>query len=88
MSGGSWDYAYHKIRDIAHHLEDGTALRDSEAVNFEFPSQHEARKKLAPIVFALADVMRTIEWVDSSDSSPPEDVDAINNFLAMIRVQG
>jgi hypothetical protein len=66
MSGGSWDYVYHRINEAGDRL-----------CNEKDPLRRSLGKK----VNELAEVMRTIEWVDSGDSSSPEDTDAIKAFL-------
>ena len=54
MSGGSYDYAYCKIQDLAQDIRPTTPLR-------------KAFKKRLKLV---SDACREIEWVDSGDSSP------------------
>jgi hypothetical protein len=66
MSGGSWDYVYHRFSEVGDRL-----------CNEKDPLRRALSKK----VYALAEVMKAIEWVDSCDSSPPEDTDAIKAFL-------
>jgi len=66
MSGGSWDYIYCKIEDVAARLK-----------NEKCPH----RRALAEKLFLIADALYQIEWVDSGDNSSPEDINAIKLAL-------
>ncbi len=66
MSGGSWDYFCYKMEEVADRL-----------CNEKQPERKAFGKQMR--LFAKA--MHAIEWVDSSDSSPPEDTDAIKKAL-------
>jgi hypothetical protein len=66
MSGGSWDYVCWKFQEVGDRL---------------CSEKDPLRRALGKKVNALAEVMKAIEWVDSCDSSHPEDTDAIKAFL-------
>lgn len=66
MSGGSWNYLYSNIEDAAHRL-----MCD------ENPLRRALGKKLHPFAKALHD----IEWTDSSDYGPDQDVESIKLAL-------
>jgi hypothetical protein len=57
MSGGSHDYAYSKLNDIA----------DSFYKKPERDKHRESRKKVAKILNLMADICHDIEWIDSCD---------------------
>lgn len=57
MSGGSHDYAYTKLNDVA----------DSFDVRREKVEHTEARKKVADILRYMSDICYDIEWIDSGD---------------------
>lgn len=57
MSGGSHDYAYSRLEDIA----------ASFWVEREPIEQEEARKKVADILRHMAKICHDIEWIDSCD---------------------
>jgi PHP family Zn ribbon phosphoesterase len=66
MSGGSWDYVCYKFYDVAERLQ---------------RSQCSYRRALGKQVQTIGVAMKAIEWVDSSDCSPPHDTDAIKKAL-------
>lgn len=66
MSGGSWDYFCYKMEDVADRL-----------CNEKQPERRALGRKMS----SFAKAMHAIEWVDSSDSSPPEDTEAIKKAL-------
>ena len=66
MSGGSWDYFYRRLDEVASRLCDE-----------ESPLRVLMGKKLKKAAIALHD----IEWVDSSDCAEGDDEKAIRNFL-------
>jgi hypothetical protein len=57
MSGGSHDYAYQKLNDIADSFY--TKPRQDEHL--------EARKKVAKILNLMSEICHDIEWIDSCD---------------------
>ena len=66
MSGGSWDYAYQRVQDVADRFR---GSRDATRRAF---GEHLAK---------CAEAMRVVEWVDSGDSTSPADTDAIRALL-------
>jgi hypothetical protein len=64
MSGGSYDYAYGRVAEMADRLE-GNSPDSPERMAFVA----HLRK--------VAKAMRDIEWVDSSDKSPGDEMAAI-----------
>ena len=66
MSGGSWNYAYSNLDDIAGRLD---------------RSREPLRRAMAPKVRALAKALHDIEWVDSADYAPGDEEAAIRAFL-------
>ncbi len=74
MSGGSHDYAYLKLNEVA----------DS----FYYERGHEeARKKVAEILRLMSDICHDIEWIDSGDYGD-EDWKDIEEKLARINLLG
>lgn len=66
MSGGSWDYAFVKIEDWASELkQSGSPLR----------------RALGRRLDVLAVAMHDIEWVDSCDTVPGDEFEAIRKAL-------
>lgn len=57
MSGGSHDYAYTKLEEIA----------DSFWVEPEKVDYEKARKKVADILKHMSKICHDIEWIDSGD---------------------
>lgn len=68
MSGGSYDYAYSKVQDMAH------ALRGQ--------STNPLRAAFAEHLHKVAKAMHAIEWVDSCDYGKGEDDEHIRACLA------
>ena len=66
MSGGSWDYAYSRIRDVADRL-----CR---------PGQSVERRAMGAHVQRLSVAMKAVEWLDSGDTIG--DTKEIRAFLA------
>jgi hypothetical protein len=65
MSGGSYDYAYEKINELAGRIQLKSNLRRAF-------SEH---------LYKVAEACKAIEWVDSFDASSPHDDDAIRKVL-------
>ena len=57
MSGGSHDYAYSKLEDIA----------DSFYTQYLPPSHLKQRKKIAEVLRLMAKICKDVEWIDSGD---------------------
>lgn len=66
MSGGSWDYVFHRFTEVAERLE---SARQPE------------RRALGKHLSLIADAMHDIEWVDSADKSPGDELPAIEKVL-------
>lgn len=66
MSGGSWDYFYHQLDDVADRL----ASSDSPE-----------RRAFGSHLKKCACAMKAIEWVDSCDCVPPHDTNAIRDAI-------
>lgn len=67
MSGGSWEYVFHHFDDAANALE----------------SRHQPalRRALGKKIRLIAKAMHDIEWVDSSDMSAGDEIQAIKDAL-------
>ena len=74
MSGGSYDYAFEKVERFAEALETDTRLDGHKL----YQSNGHDRIGFAAHLRKVAAAMKAIEWVDSGDSSPPEDTLAIH----------
>lgn len=68
MSGGSYDYAYSKVEDMAERLLDQT----------RYPLRVAFGRHLKKVAKAMHD----IEWVDSCDYGTGDEVKAINACLS------
>ena len=73
MSGGTYDYFFRRVEDIADEIHHG---RDHEAVREAF------RAHLRKVAKAL----QAIEWVDSGDYAPGAEVASILECLKGSRV--
>ncbi len=62
MSGGSWDYLCYKIADAANQL---------------CADKNPHRKAFGEHMSLIAEAMHDIEWVDSCDKSPGDEIPAI-----------
>jgi len=75
MSGGSWDYISHKFDEVADRLD--PAIRYS-------PEVAAARRKLGELVRLVAIAMHDIEWVDSCDWGPGDELPAIKAVFQFV----
>lgn len=66
MSGGSWDYVYIKIAEAADDLTNEKA---------------PLRRALGDHMKLVAKAMHDIEWVDSCDKGPGDEIEAIRAVL-------
>lgn len=66
MSGGSWDYAYRKVEEVAERL-------------LESPLYE--RQEFGRHLMEVANALHEIEWVDSGDRATPVDTEAIMKIL-------
>lgn len=69
MSGGSFDYLYHKIEDAGHQL-----LRDAN---------NPVERVFAKHLLLVAKAMHDVEWVHSGDYSQDQATEAICKALAV-----
>lgn len=66
MSGGSWDYVYHRIEEIASNLK---------------AEKSPLRRALGNHMDLITKAMHDIEWVDSGDMGQGDDAKAIRAAL-------
>jgi len=81
MSGGSYNYAYGRVNDFAFELErnlEGQRLEDPDAMS---PEARDARLRLVAHLKLVASAMHAIEWVDSCDYGPDDEIPAIRAVL-------
>jgi hypothetical protein len=78
MSGGSWDFLYSKVADAADRLIDEDDLEDSENIT---PEAKLLREKFGQHLRLVAEALHDIEWVDSGDCSPGEEIDSIIDVI-------
>lgn len=84
MSGGSWDYVFGHIGDVADALKNDTTSGDRRPLNLT-EQQIEARHKLGLLIEAVSTALHAVEWVDSDDWSTPADVEAIDRVFLLAR---
>ncbi len=77
MSGGSYEYAYGVVEQFADALEAGRTVQGRETEN----PNSLPRLAFARHLRSVAAATKAIEWVDSYDSSPPEDEHAIHAVI-------
>lgn len=68
MSGGSWNYAYAKVVELAERLS---------------TSEDALRKMFGAHLRLCAKALNHIEWVDSDDFPPGREVEAVKEALKM-----
>jgi len=66
MSGGSWEYEYARLEDLAQRLGDQRAAK---------------RRALGRHISLIAKALHDIEWVDSGDYGPGDEVAAIDTVI-------
>lgn len=66
MSGGSWDYFYSRLEDVATRMQ-----CESDPIRKAFGSHLQK----------CADALRAVEWVDSCDTSPGDEIEPIKAVL-------
>jgi hypothetical protein len=71
MSGGSYDYAFSQLHDLA------SAIRSHAGAS----TDRELRLAFADLLDRCAKAAHAIEWVDSCDYGPGDEVSAINAAL-------
>jgi len=67
MSGGSWDYFFTELEAVSRKLQD---------------EECPYRQALGEYLYRGVPALKSIEWVDSGDSSTPEDIEAIKRTLS------
>ena len=85
MSGGSYRYAYLQFEDLAAALEERRTLDDdrTEVIG----EAEEMRDIFAGLLRHVAKAMHAIEWVDSYDYGPGDEVNEIRGvfqFAALV----
>jgi hypothetical protein len=106
MSGGSYDYACWKVRDMADELRSRTEKpRDPDATNRVYDREKRAYltpEESAPIFEAIgrerlwlvrllelvSEAMHDVEWVDSCDYGPGDELAAIRAVRAYVADSG
>lgn len=68
MSGGSYDYAFGRVNDMAEKLSN---------------DKSSLRRAFASHLRRVGTAMHAIEWVDSGDFGKGEDIDAIKEVLGV-----
>ena len=66
MSGGSWDYPYHKFDEVADRLRE---------------EKNPLRRAFGRLIEKCSAAIHDIEWVDSGDYGPGDEVAAIKAAL-------
>ena len=66
MSGGSWNYLYQRVQ---------------EAADLLLESSNRQRQRLGRSLARHATALHDIEWVDSCDMEPGDEVEAIQQAL-------
>jgi hypothetical protein len=74
MSGGSYDYKYREIQDLAESI--------ANRASYNRPDEYAKRKAFALWLTKAAEVAKAIEWNDSLDSAPEDEAKAMEAFLA------
>jgi hypothetical protein len=72
MSGGSYDYAYHKVNDFADQLRRSDHYKTNPR-----------RMAFAILLYKVSEAMKSIEWVDSCDYGPGDEDADINACFQM-----
>lgn len=78
MSGGAYNYAYVKVREMATHLVD---LEDAWGDPVRKDENTPHRMQLSGLLSRVADLMRDVEWADSGDD---EWTDALRDRIARL----
>lgn len=83
MSGGAWEYNYIVFHVVADNLLAGQCVRhDKPEIT---ATSHEARVRLGKLVELVAVALHDIEWVDSSDMSPEDELPAIQKVFDFLK---
>lgn len=86
MSGGSWDYAYRKVLNLAEDLDGGTEDPPEdwwESDDDDLPGQkYPLRRALGKALEQLAEgPLKAIEWSDSGDYAEDDWIGPVREFL-------
>ena len=73
MSGGSYDYAYRKVNHFVEELRERIERERRAGVE----GAHDLRERFAVHLEKVAKAIHDIEWVDSCDYGPGDEVAAI-----------
>jgi hypothetical protein len=73
MSGGSWDYAYLRLDEVAERLITSD------------PKEHLLRVRLGAQLKLMVAALHDIEWVDSGDLGEGDDEPAIKAALGALQ---
>jgi hypothetical protein len=88
MSGGSYDYLYHRIEDLADHIElvNNTDRNDLDACRLDalFDAAATERAWFVGLLRLVATAAHDVEWVDSGDYGLGAEVAAIRACRAYI----
>ena len=76
MSGGSWNYAYNRIHQIAEEIEEEDA---------DHYRRHPLRGRLVSHLKELSELMHLIELCDSGDKAPDEWFQPAQEFFNRIK---
>ena len=76
MSGGSWNYAYSKIHEVAEQIEED----DVESLR-----ENPLRFRLVVHLKELSELMHLIEWCDSGDKGADEWIKPAQEFFDRIK---
>lgn len=79
MSGGSYDYVYHRIEDAADEVD------HRQKAEWHSDEARALRAWLAEHLRLVSKAMHDLEWVDSCDYGPGDEVEAIRAVLAHVR---
>lgn len=92
MSGGSYDYAYHKVEQMADDLEHSYArqriMPDPEGYDVpdsKNPDKDPRRALFAKFLWQVAKAMHAIEWVDSADWGTGDEYPHIEAVYAWVK---
>jgi hypothetical protein len=78
MSGGSYDYAFWKVDDFADALQIRLDQGDDPLSITQTSAEALAlRQRFVEHLRLVRDAMRAIEWVDSCDYSPGDELEAL-----------
>lgn len=83
MSGGSYNYAFTRVGDMAERVDTESEFRETwnDEVVQRPPEETPDRRKMAAILRQVSEAMRTLEWYDSGDIG---DWDRVQNAFKRI----